>query len=148
LLDHSGLRRADAAARPDLQAALAANRIAAAPPGERIGVAFDGIASAPAWLLPTIPRPGRLTRMKLQDLYVSQAPRYALSRDARTNAPIFSIPVSNTLVDYLEYYRIAEDELALFLADPEAAAAFARRCGNRELDDRLVLKPGTDRGFY
>ena len=52
------------------------------------------------------------------------------------------------LADYLEHYGISEDELQLFVSDPEAAAAFARCCGNRELDDRLVLKPGRDRGVW
>ena len=86
--------------------------------------------------------------MKFACLHVSQAPRYALGRDARTDVPIFSIPVSNTLCDYEEYYRIDESELARFLSEPETAAAFAQSCGRREMDDRLVLKPGTDRGYY
>jgi hypothetical protein len=86
--------------------------------------------------------------VKVETLHVSQAPRYALGRDVRTNEPIFSIPVSNTLCDYPEYYRIDEGELARFLSEPEAAADFAQSCGRRELDDRLVLKPGTDRGYY
>jgi hypothetical protein len=86
--------------------------------------------------------------MRLEDLHVSQAPRYALGRAAGTGEPLFSIPVSNSLTDYLEYYRISEDELALFLAYPEEAEAFARSCGKRELDDRLILQPGSDRGVY
>ena len=86
--------------------------------------------------------------MRMTGLHVSHDPRYALGRLADTNEPVLSIPVSNTLADYEEYYRISEDELRLFLDHPEVAAAFARCCGRREADARLALKPGTDRGHY
>ncbi len=77
-----------------------------------------------------------------------KAPRYTLHRDGRSGQAIFTIPVSNRMADYEEYYRINEAELALLLAHPKIAAAFAECCGHRQMDDRLVLKPGTDRGFY
>jgi hypothetical protein len=79
---------------------------------------------------------------------LSRSPAYSLSRDGGSGQPLFEIPVSNQMVEYEEYYRINEAELALLLAHPTIAAAFARCCGGRQMDDRLVLKPGTDRGHY
>jgi hypothetical protein len=87
-------------------------------------------------------------QMRFSAIQVNQERRYALERDTQTGTPVFSIPVSNRLADYSEYYTISEGELAHFLADEAAAAAFAGQCGRHEQDERLVLKPGTDRGVY
>lgn len=81
-------------------------------------------------------------------VFVNRAERYALERDRETGKPIFSIPVSSSYVEYDEYYDISEDEFRQLLFDDEAAKAFAARCGRRELDDRLILKPGWNRGSY
>ena len=86
--------------------------------------------------------------MGYRTLFVSREHRYALERDDVAGEAVLSIPVSNRLTDYEEYYRISEEELEGFMADPEAARAFAQSCGRRERDDRLVLKPGSDRGVY
>ena len=81
-------------------------------------------------------------------LHLSQSPRYSLHRDPLTQEPVFAIPVSNGLADYDEYYRIDEAELACFLAHPPSAGEFARSCGDRAMDDRLIVQPGTRRGSY
>jgi hypothetical protein len=86
--------------------------------------------------------------MRYDPLLISRIHRYSLDRCVETGEPFFSIPVRNQMVDYEEYYRISEEELEQFLWDPKAALAFARRCGKRELDDRLVLQPGRDRGYW
>ena len=52
------------------------------------------------------------------------------------------------MVEYEEWYSISEDEFEQFMADHELAKEFALRCGGRQLDERLVLKPGSDRGSY
>jgi hypothetical protein len=85
---------------------------------------------------------------RYRPVYVSQSPRFSLDRDVKTGAPVLSIPVSNQMVEYEEWYSISEDEFEQFMADHELAKAFALRCGRRELDERLVLKPGRDRGYY
>jgi hypothetical protein len=85
---------------------------------------------------------------RYRPVYVSQSPRYSLDRDVETCAPVFSIPVSNQMADYEEWYSISEDEFDQFMADKELAKEFALRCGRRELDERLILKPGRDRGYY
>ena len=86
--------------------------------------------------------------MRYRAVHVSHNPRYALERDVVTGEPVFSIPVSNGRVDYEEWYSIAEQEFEQFLADQELAKDFAFRCGRRELDERLILEPGSDRGVY
>jgi len=86
--------------------------------------------------------------MRLHCVFVSREHRYSLEREAETMRPILAIPVRNQTVEYLEYYAISEAEFGRFLADPDAARAFAHRCGRREMDDRLIVKPGTDRGEW
>jgi hypothetical protein len=72
--------------------------------------------------------------------------RFALGRDSRTGGHYLSIPVSNRLVDYEEYYRLEPELYARILTDDHAAAAFAVECRAREHDNRLILRPGRDRG--
>ena len=81
-------------------------------------------------------------------LHLSKSHRYSLCRDPLTLEPVFEIPVSSGVADYAEYYRITEAELAELIAHPRIAAAFAESCGNRPMDDRLIVKPGTRRGTY
>ena len=86
--------------------------------------------------------------MRFQTLYVSRENRYALVRDTGSGSPFLSIPVSNRLADYEEYYALTEEELSQMVTDVGAAIAFARKCGCREMDDRLLFPPGSDRGVY
>lgn len=50
------------------------------------------------------------------------------------------------MVVYEEYYRIDAVEYERFKSNSAAARAFADACRRREHDDRLILKPGSDRG--
>lgn len=84
--------------------------------------------------------------MKFNDTFINRTERFTLGIETITGAPYLSIPVSNRLVDYEEYYEISSDSYKLFLNDPSAASDFAERCRNREEDQRLILKPGSDRG--
>ena len=79
-------------------------------------------------------------------LHVSRADYYALGWDRDEACHYLSIPVANRMTDYDEYYRLSAAEFQTLAADREAARAFADRCRRRELDDRLILPPGTDRG--
>ena len=86
--------------------------------------------------------------MSYRPIFVSRDPRFSLDRHEQTGRPVLSLPVSNQMAEYEEWYLISEDELERFLADEKLAKDFAIRCGDRLEDDRLVLKPGTDRGHY
>jgi hypothetical protein len=79
---------------------------------------------------------------------VSREKRYALETDTRDGRRYLAIPVSNRLADYVERYRLEEAEFQALMADPGAAQAFAARCGAREMDDRLLSPPGSDRGVW
>lgn len=81
-------------------------------------------------------------------LHLSKSPPYSLCRHPLTLEPVFEIPVTSGPVDYEEYYRINEAELALLIAHPRIAAAFASCCGRHEMDDRLIGEPGLRRGTY
>ncbi|BBZ78313.1 hypothetical protein MANY_36500 [Mycolicibacterium anyangense] len=50
------------------------------------------------------------------------------------------------MADYVEAYKITDAEYETFLADVDAAAAFVESCRRHEQDERLVLRPGSDRG--
>lgn len=93
---------------------------------------------------------------RFHDLKFSRHYRYALGEfaggidgvgvDRGLPGPYLSIPVSNRLVDYQEYYRLDPAEYAAFLTREAAAVDFANACCRREHDDRLIYQPGTDRG--
>ncbi|WP_294258585.1 hypothetical protein [uncultured Sphingomonas sp.] len=80
------------------------------------------------------------------DSMASREGRFALGTDVVSGQPYLSIPVSNRLADYEEYYRLTDSERVAFEGDMVLAAAFAAKCRRRELDDRLIIPPGADRG--
>ena len=84
--------------------------------------------------------------MKPHDTYFSRESRYSLGIDLDTDGHYASLPVSNGVVDYEEYFALTPDQYSLFLADPVAAEAFIEECRRREHDALLILKPGSNRG--
>lgn len=86
--------------------------------------------------------------MRFIDSKVSREHRYSLGTDTASGRPYLSIPVSNRMVDYEEFYLLTDAEFRSFDADPTLAAEFAARCGSGELDERLIVAPGSDRGSY
>lgn len=80
--------------------------------------------------------------------FVSQDPPFSLGRNLETGKPVFAIPVRNRMVEYEEWYAISEEEMVALMNDFDLAAGYAYLCGDREMDDRLLLKPGADRGIY
>jgi hypothetical protein len=84
--------------------------------------------------------------VKFNNLFVSRELRFALGIEEESGRCYLSIPVSNTLTDYDEYYEIDRATLDRFLQDPPSAVDILARCRNRELDELLILKPGSDRG--
>lgn len=72
--------------------------------------------------------------------------RFSLGDDRQRGAKFLSIPVSNRMVDYEEYYRLSPAEFASLLDDETAGKAFANDCRRHLHDDRLLEQPGSDRG--
>ena len=84
--------------------------------------------------------------MKFNDDLINTDERYAIGREETTGKYYISIPVSNRLVDYDEYYQISKIAYNLFLTSPAQALAFVVECRNKNNDELLIFKPGTDRG--
>ncbi len=84
--------------------------------------------------------------MKFVDKSFSRSDRYSLGIEKDSGKYYLSIPVSNHLVDYEEYYELSEDEFQLFERDGNSAKNFAEECRKRNHDSRLIQKPGTMRG--
>jgi hypothetical protein len=80
------------------------------------------------------------------DKYFSQDDRYSLGAESITGRHYASIPVSNGIVDYEEYYEITPEQYETFLNDKAAAVEFVESCRRHERDDLLIEKPGSNRG--
>ena len=84
--------------------------------------------------------------MKFKDVAVNRDERYALGIEQDSGKYYVSIPVSNSMVDYEEYYEIDKDTFERYRADLGSARDFVERCRKRQEDDRLIVKPGRNRG--
>ncbi|WP_082978871.1 hypothetical protein [Mycobacterium sp. 1081908.1] len=84
--------------------------------------------------------------MKFDDTYFSREDRYSIGVESTSGRYYASIPVSNGIVDYEEYYELTEDQYREFLRDSEAAIEFIEACRRREHDDLLLQRPGSNRG--
>ena len=84
--------------------------------------------------------------MKFKDVRVYKEKRFSIGIEEQSGKYYLSIPVSNSSVDYEEYYEINKDEFDKYKDNVEAAAGFVQQCRNRECDDRIMMKPGKDRG--
>ena len=84
--------------------------------------------------------------MSYKDTHVACDKHYSLGVRTEDGVRYLEIPVSNRLIDYLEYYRLTEDQYTKFMSTPACAATFADECRRLEHDDLLLEKPGSDRG--
>lgn len=84
--------------------------------------------------------------MKFKDVFVSREHMFSIGIEETSGKFYVSIPVSNGLVDYEEYYQIDRATFELFQRDLSAALEFVGRCRRRELDQLLIVQPGTNRG--
>ena len=84
--------------------------------------------------------------MRFSDVFVSKEDRYSVGAELDSGRLYVSIPVSNGVVDYEEYYAISAEQSDVFLADRIAAIEFVDACRQHQHDDLLIMKPGTNRG--
>lgn len=84
--------------------------------------------------------------MKFDDTFFSREDRYSIGVESESGRYYASIPVSNGIVDYEEYYQLTADQYHRFLKDREAAIEFIEACRRREHDELLIQKPGSNRG--
>ena len=85
--------------------------------------------------------------MRFRDLYVSRAELFSVGIEEESGDHYVSIPVSNRLVDYSEYYRIDADTFERHAGDLTGLRYVAEEARARLRDADLFLQPGTDRGF-
>ena len=84
--------------------------------------------------------------VKFQDVLVSREHMFSVGFEQDSGRFYVSIPVSNGMADYEEYYEIDRATFELFRRDPDAALPFVAHCRKRELDELLIVQPGTNRG--
>jgi hypothetical protein len=84
--------------------------------------------------------------VKFEDTYFSREDRYSIGIESTSGRHYASIPVSNGIVDYEEYYEITPDQYQIFLRDTDAAVDFVESCRRHEQDGLLIEKPGSNRG--
>ncbi|MEE6139125.1 hypothetical protein SKC41_22690 [Mycobacterium sp. 050128] len=84
--------------------------------------------------------------MKFEDTYFSRDDRYSIGIESVSGRYYASIPVSNGIVDYEEYYELTPDQYRDFLRDRTAAIEFVQACRKHEHDDLLLQRPGNNRG--
>jgi hypothetical protein len=85
--------------------------------------------------------------MIFEDCFFSAEHRFSIGREIDSGKYYLSIPVSNRLVDYEEYYEIIQSDAERFKNDIDMARQFAEKCRNRLMDHALIIKPGADRGI-
>lgn len=84
--------------------------------------------------------------MEFRDTSFSRLGRYSLGVERASERLYLSVPVTNGIADYEEYYELTSAEYDHVFTDPTAALAFADECRDRLHDDRLIQKPGWNRG--
>ena len=84
--------------------------------------------------------------MKFKDIKFSREYRFSIGIEEESARYYLSIPVSNQLVDYEEYYEISKQQFDQYMFDLSEAVDFAEDCRKRQKDELLIQKPGRIRG--
>ena len=79
-------------------------------------------------------------------VYVDRERRFSLEIDEDSGRTFVAIPVSNSKVEYLEWYEVDGLTFQRYRINPALAYEFVERCKRRELDHLLLFPPGRDRG--
>jgi hypothetical protein len=84
--------------------------------------------------------------VNIKSVFVDRVKRFSLDVDEESGRTFVSIPVRNTMVEYTEWYEVDQETFERYKGDPTLAHDFVAKAKRRELDQLLLLKPGTDRG--
>ncbi|WP_322860618.1 hypothetical protein U8D42_07815 [Mycobacterium europaeum] len=84
--------------------------------------------------------------MNFHDFHTSRTGRYSIGVESNSGQYYASIPVSNGIVDYEEYYELTPNQYRQLSCNPRAAIQFAEECRRREHDNLLIQEPGSNRG--
>lgn len=84
--------------------------------------------------------------MKFIDSAVDKEHRFSIGKEAKSSKYYLSIPVSNCIADYEEYYEIAAEMHDAFPKNLPTLILFAETCRKRLCDNLLLQSPGRNRG--
>ncbi|GLS24773.1 hypothetical protein [Marinibactrum halimedae] len=84
--------------------------------------------------------------IKFEEKFFSKTHRFSVGIETASGNYFLSIPVTNGIVDYEEYYQITESQFTSFQNNPDEASDFLKSCRSRQLDHLLFQKPGSNRG--
>ncbi|WED25506.1 hypothetical protein L3V77_10550 [Vibrio sp. DW001] len=84
--------------------------------------------------------------MKFEDTFFSKEHYFSIGIEKESGKYYLSIPVSNGIVDYEEYYEINSDKYEEYQLESSLANEFAEKCRRRQFDHLLIVKPGKNRG--
>ncbi len=84
--------------------------------------------------------------MKLKSIFTNETEYFSIGHEETSGKFYLSIPVSNRLVDYEEYYKISKACFNRYLEKPDSALEFVEQYRYQKMDHVLMIKPGSDRG--
>jgi hypothetical protein len=84
--------------------------------------------------------------MQFDDIFVFKKERFSIGIERDSKKYFLSIPVSNGLVEYEEYYEIDKAEFERFSHSLDPMRETAALCRARKNDARLLQQPGKNRG--
>ena len=84
--------------------------------------------------------------LKFHDLLVRREEMFSMGIEEVSGRHYVSFPVSLGVVDYEEYYAIDRATFERFEQDLPATLEFVTRARKRELDQLLIIQPGSHRG--
>jgi hypothetical protein len=84
--------------------------------------------------------------MIFKDIKVDRTNRFSIGIEGDSGKYFISIPVSNSYVDYEEYYEIDENQFRMFEKDMVLAYPFVKQCREHKNDHLLLQPPGSLRG--
>jgi hypothetical protein len=85
--------------------------------------------------------------MNFKDTHINKEKRYSLGIETNSGKYYLSFPVSNSYVDYEEYYEIEKNVHISYPQNSVLVEDFLHECKNRLHDHLLFLQPGKNRGI-
>jgi hypothetical protein len=84
--------------------------------------------------------------MQFDDIFIFKEDRFSVGIEKDSKKYYLSIPVSNGLVEYEEYYEIDKAEFESFSRSLDGMRKIASLSRERKNDSRLLQQPGKKRG--
>ena len=84
--------------------------------------------------------------MRFETSTVNRENRYSLGQELESGKFYLAIPVSNSRVDYEEYYEVGKEFHDAYPSNTVEVEKFVQSCRAHQKDSLLFIKPGSDRG--